>query len=82
MEGRLQTRKWQNQQGQDRYITEIKTQQIQFLDKRGSGADQPENEDDLLLRHVVPFLLMRGRPQRTQRQPKELPPLFSRTEVP
>ena len=36
MEGSLQTRKWQDQQGQDRYTTEIKAQRVQFLDKRGS----------------------------------------------
>ena len=35
VEGSLQTRKWQDQQGQDRYTTEIKAQRVQFLDKRG-----------------------------------------------
>lgn len=37
VEGSLQTRKWQDQQGQDRYITEIKANRIQFLDKRSEG---------------------------------------------
>ena len=37
VEGSLQTRKWQDQQGQDRYTTEIKAQRVQFLDKRGSS---------------------------------------------
>ncbi len=37
VEGSLQTRKWQDQQGQDRYTTEIKAQRVQFLDKRGSA---------------------------------------------
>lgn len=37
VEGSLQTRKWQDQQGQDRYTTEIKAQRVQFLDKRGGG---------------------------------------------
>ena len=35
VEGRLSTRKYQDQQGQDRYTTEIKAQRVQFLDKRG-----------------------------------------------
>lgn len=35
VEGSLQTRKWQDQQGQDRYTTEIKAQRVQFLDSRG-----------------------------------------------
>ena len=35
IEGKLETRKWQDQQGQDRFVTEIKAQRVQFLDKRG-----------------------------------------------
>ncbi|SDF98935.1 single-stranded DNA-binding protein [Desulfovibrio legallii] len=37
VEGSLQTRKWQDQQGQDRYTTEIKAQRVQFLDRKGEG---------------------------------------------
>ncbi len=36
VEGSLQTRKWQDQQGQDRYTTEIKAQRVQFLDRKGA----------------------------------------------
>jgi single-strand DNA-binding protein len=39
IEGRLQTRKWQDQQGQDRYTTEIVADNLQMLDSRGGGAD-------------------------------------------
>ena len=35
VEGSLQTRKWQDQQGQDRYSTEVKAQRVQFLDRKG-----------------------------------------------
>lgn len=42
LEGRLQTRKWQDQQGQDRYTTEIIVDgfsgQMQMLDSRQDGA--------------------------------------------
>lgn len=39
IEGRLQTRKWQGQDGQDRYTTEIVANEMQMLDGRsGSGA--------------------------------------------
>ena len=38
VEGSLQTRKWQDQNGQDRFTTEIKAQRVQFLDRRGEGA--------------------------------------------
>jgi len=39
IEGRLQTRKWQDQQGQDRYTTEIVGNELQMLDSRGAGMD-------------------------------------------
>ena len=38
LEGKLQTRKWQDQQGQDRYTTEIKANRVQFLDRKGQGG--------------------------------------------
>lgn len=39
IEGRLQTRKWQGQDGQDRYTTEIVANEMQMLDARGGGAN-------------------------------------------
>lgn len=39
IEGRLRTRKWQDQQGQDRYTTEILADSLQMLDGRGSQAN-------------------------------------------
>jgi single-strand DNA-binding protein len=38
IEGRLQTRKWQDQSGQDRYSTEIVANEMQMLDSRGDSA--------------------------------------------
>jgi len=41
IEGKLQTRKWQDQSGQDRYTTEIVGNEMQMLDSRaGGGFDQ------------------------------------------
>ncbi len=40
VEGSLQTRKWQDQQGQDRYTTEVKAQRVQFLDRRGAAQGE------------------------------------------
>lgn len=37
IEGKLQTRKWQDPQGNDRYSTEIVADQMQMLDSRGGG---------------------------------------------
>ncbi len=38
LEGKLQTRKWQDDSGNDRYTTEIVANQMQMLDSKGSGA--------------------------------------------
>ena len=38
IEGSLRTRKWQDQQGQDRYTTEIIANDIQMLDSKGGNA--------------------------------------------
>ena len=38
MEGRLQTREWQDQQGQKRYTTEIIVNEMQMLDGRNAGG--------------------------------------------
>ncbi|USH02756.1 single-stranded DNA-binding protein [Grimontia kaedaensis] len=38
LEGRLQTRKWQGQDGQDRYTTEIVANEMQMLDSRSGGG--------------------------------------------
>ena len=52
VEGQLQTRKWQDQQGQDRYSTEVVLQgfgaQLVMLDRAGGGAGSgmPADYDD------------------------------------
>jgi single-strand DNA-binding protein len=38
VEGRIQTRKWQDQSGQDRYTTEIVANEMQMLGGRGGGG--------------------------------------------
>jgi single-strand DNA-binding protein len=40
VEGRLQTRKWTDQSGQDRYTTEILANEMQMLDSRGQEGGQ------------------------------------------
>lgn len=43
IEGKLQTRKWQNQQGVDQYTTEIVGNEMQMLDSRGGGGQNYGN---------------------------------------
>ncbi len=50
VEGSLQTKKWQDQEGNDRYTTEIKAQKVTFLDSKnsnqGSGNESPDLGSD------------------------------------
>ena len=59
LEGRLQTRKWQDRDGNDRYTTEIVANEMQMLDSKGgqrmagqstptggSGRENPPGLDD------------------------------------
>lgn len=58
-EGRLQTRKWTNQQGQDQYTTEVVVDQggaLQMLGgKREEAAKPVEKSDDLPFDDSIPF---------------------------
>ena len=54
VEGRLQTRQWEDREGNRRYTTEVVAQNIEFLDSRGpddnpggAAAAAPPNADDL-----------------------------------
>lgn len=41
VEGSLRTRKWQDKEGQDRYVTEILVNEMQMLDSRGGSNEAP-----------------------------------------
>ena len=45
VEGRLQTRTWEGQDGQKRYTTEVVAGDVQFLDSRPGGAPRSEDQD-------------------------------------
>ena len=49
VEGRLQTRKWQDQNGQDRYTTEVICNEMQMLDRAGDhhghSSAVPQQDD-------------------------------------
>jgi single-strand DNA-binding protein len=44
IEGRLQTRKWQDKDGQDRYTTEIVANEMKMLGSRGGGSEAMARE--------------------------------------
>ena len=45
IEGRLQTRKWEDKSGQERYTTEIVASEMQMLGSRGGGASEAPDDD-------------------------------------
>lgn len=44
IEGKIKTRKWQDQNGQERYSTEIRAENLQMLDSRNDGNQQNYNQ--------------------------------------
>jgi len=61
IEGSLRTRKWQDQQGQDRYTTEIVGNEMQLLDSRGGMS-----QDDMPQTSAAPSRQASARPQQAQ----------------
>lgn len=51
VEGKLTTRKWQDQNGQDRYTTEIRAERVQFLEKRENAHQQPAQRRERINEH-------------------------------
>ena len=45
IEGRLQTRKWEDKSGQERYTTEIVASEMQMLGSRGGGTSGAPDDD-------------------------------------
>lgn len=43
LEGRIQTRKWQDKEGKDRYSTEIIANNVQFVGAKGASAGSDES---------------------------------------
>ena len=46
IEGRLQTRKWQDKEGNDRYTTEVVANEMQMLDGRSDGAESGPSQSE------------------------------------
>ena len=54
LEGRLQTRKWQDKEGKDQYTTEIIANEFQMLDSRRDGGDQANTQTNTQSAHANP----------------------------
>lgn len=66
VEGSLRTRKWQDQQGQDRYTTEIVANEMQMLDSRGPDHQGETHTQDYGGGYSQPT-------QRSQQAPRSQP---------
>jgi single-strand DNA-binding protein len=84
IEGALRTRKWQGQDGQDRYTTEIVASEMQMLDSRGEGGQGGMNQGGYdnyaqaapqqTYQQAAPQQGM-GQPMAQQSQPMSQPPV-------
>ncbi|CZF83433.1 Single-stranded DNA-binding protein [Grimontia celer] len=77
LEGRLQTRKWQGQDGQDRYTTEIVANEMQMLDSRsggGMGQGAPMQQQPQQGGWGQPQQPQQSNYQPQQQQPAQQPP--------
>jgi single-strand DNA-binding protein len=66
IEGSLRTRKWQGQDGSDRYTTEIVADQMQMLDGRGEGTNTGGNQGGYQGGYEAPQNSGGGRPAANQ----------------
>jgi len=87
IEGKLQTRKWQDQQGNDKYTTEVIADQLQMLGGRSEGAQggsynkpQQQNNPNQGYQQMPPNQGGQNNqskpPQNTQQPPKMAEPDF------
>lgn len=79
IEGRLQTRKWQDKQGMDRYTTEIIANEMQMLDGRNAGEQAAggyaQQNEQSYPQQAQPQNQPQSQPQ-NQGQPQQQPPPF------
>ncbi|PJD96186.1 MAG: single-stranded DNA-binding protein [Legionella sp.] len=65
VEGSLRTRKWQDQQGQDRYTTEIIAADIQMLDSKSMGGGTAYEDNQSAYQAAPPAYAPANKPQQT-----------------
>lgn len=72
VEGKLQTRKWTDQQGVERYTTEIKASDMQMLDAQPQGGKQPSQQQQPQRQRQAPPAGYQGQmPQQRQQRPQQ-----------
>ncbi|ARA91924.1 MAG: single-stranded DNA-binding protein [Bacteroidetes bacterium] len=73
-EGSLQTRSWEDRDGNTRYTTEIKAREMMMLSDRGSGGSYGDGDsDDYGYDQRPQQSRSQGRPQQGRSQPRRAP---------
>lgn len=78
LEGKLKTRKWQDQQGVERYTTEIIANEMQMLDGKQEGAQQQQQRPAPQQQQPQ----QRQQPQQGFNQPRQAPPQGYQGQMP
>ena len=74
-EGSLQTRKWQDKQGNDRWSTEVKIREMMFLDSKQNGQQQGYGQQSEYDQRP------QQQPQQGQKKPQQGPPQENQEET-
>jgi len=74
IEGSLRTRKWQGQDGQDRYTTEIVASEMQMLDSRGGQQSGDYDQSQGSYQQSAPQPQQQSAPQQQQSAPQQSAP--------
>ncbi|MBP0049307.1 single-stranded DNA-binding protein [Marinobacterium sp. AK62] len=82
VEGSLRTRKWQGQDGQDRYTTEIVASEMQMLDSRGGEGGGYAPQGDSMGYGQPQQQAPRRQPQQPPQQPQQQAPQSQQPPAP
>ena len=74
VEGSLRTRKWQGQDGADRYTTEIVASEMQMLDSRGGQQSGDYDQSQGSYQQSAPQAQQQSAPQQQQSAPQQSAP--------
>ena len=74
IEGSLRTRKWQGQDGQDRYTTEIVASEMQMLDSRGGQQSGDYDQSQGSYQQSAPQAQQQSAQQQQQSAPQQSAP--------
>ena len=87
VEGKLQTRKWQDKDGQDRYTTEVVANEMQMLGGRGGGDEGvestgPERGKSTSQNTGFPSAYAKASQGSTKPGPNQEPPWYDIEDIP